>query len=259
MKIYQYVQEGSFDEFMWQAVEVKGQAVKALMKRHTPHRSMEDIDPLVLSAAEAKALASGNPLILRAEELKNGINMLRLERASQRSQRENARGHVTRLERVIQRNRDNIPKMEVDARLAQAETKGAGLTIAGKAIDKRPQAGEAIQDELTKLRLGQSTGVIGQFRSFELSAAYTDQGYRLTVANPATGVSYNSTYIDEVSPAGLMARLDNVLNGIPKALDSAKERLGESETSIEVYQEQTGRPFERAGELASLERELESV
>ena len=259
VKIYQYVQEGSFDEFMWQAVEVKGQAVKALMRRHTPNRSMEDADELVLSAAEAKALASGNPLVLRAEELKNGINTLRLQRASHRNQRENAKSHIKRLERAIEGYRDRIPRMEVDARLAQAGTGDAGWTIAGQVIEKRADAGKAIQDQLSKLRLGASTGVIGQYKGFDLSASHTDRGHQLAVTNPATGTPHNSTYMEQVSPAGVMSRLDNLMVGIPTALEGARERLAESEASIAIYGEQAGRPFDRMGELASLERELVSV
>ena len=259
VKIYQYVQEGSFDEFMWQAVEVKGQAVKALMRRHTPNREMEDADGLVLSASEAKALASGNPLVLRAEELKNDINTLRLQRASHRNQRENAKGQLKRLERAIEGHRDRIPRMEVDARLAQADTGDAGWTIAGKVIEKRADAGKAIQDQLSKLRLDETTGVIGQYKGFDLSASHTNRGHQLTVINPATGSAYNSTYMEQLSPTGLMSRLDNVVGGIPTALEGARERLAESEASIAVYGEQAGRPFERMGELASLERELVSV
>ena len=259
VKIYQYVQEGSFDEFMWQAVEVKGQAVKALMRRHTPNRSMEDADELVLSAAEAKALASGNPLVLRAEELKNGINTLRLQRASHRNQRENAKSHIKRLERAIEGYRDRIPRMEVDARLAQAETGDAGWIIAGNVIEKRADAGKAIQDQLSTLRLDERTGVIGQYKGFDLSASHTDRGHQLAVTNPATGTPHNSTYMEQVSPAGVMSRLDNLMVGIPTALEGARERLAESEASIAIYGEQAGRPFDRMGELASLERELVSV
>ena len=259
VKIYQYVQEGSFDEFMWQAVEVKGQAVKALMRRHTPNREMEDADGLVLSASEAKALASGNPLVLRAEELKNDINTLRLQRASHRNQRENAKGQLKRLERAIEGHRDRIPRMEGDARLAQADTGDAGWTIAGKVIEKRADAGNAIQGQLSKLRLDETTGVIGQYKGFDLSASHTNRGHQLAVTNPATGAPHNSTYMEQLSPTGLMSRIDNVVGGIPTALEGARERLAESEASIAVYGEQARRPFDRMGELASLERELVSV
>ena len=69
VKLFQYVQEGSFDGFMWQAVETKARAIKSLMKRQQTSRGMDDIDPFILGVAEAKALASGNPLVKRAEEL----------------------------------------------------------------------------------------------------------------------------------------------------------------------------------------------
>ena len=255
VRIFYYVQEKSFDEFMWQAVEVKGQGVKALMRRDVTARVMEDVDPLVLSAAEAKALASGNPLVLRAEELKNTINKVRLERAAERNQQDKAKGQIARLEMVIHQYRDKLPKMEVDARLAAAGTDGAGLTVGGRVIQNRQKAGEAIQAVLSGLALGTSAD-IGSYRTFNVGAASTDRGYQLTISNPATNIPYSSSYIEEVSPAGLVARLDNLVKGIPKTVEDAKAKLDESESSLSVYQGQVGQPFGRAEELASLEREL---
>ena len=255
VRIFYYVQEKSFDEFMWQAVEVKGQGVKALMRRDVTARVMEDVDPLVLSAAEAKALASGNPLVLRAEELKNTINKIRLERAAERNQQDKAKGQIARLEMVIRQYRDKLPKMEVDARLAAAGTDGAGLMVGGRVIENRQKAGEAIQAVLRGLALGTSAD-IGSYRTFNVGAASTDRGYQLTISNPATNIPYSSSYIEEVSPAGLVARLDNLVKGIPKTVEDAKAKLDESESSLSVYQGQVGQPFGRAEELASLEREL---
>ena len=256
VKIYQYVQEGSFDEFMWQAVEVKGHAVKALMKRNINNRVMDDVDPLVLSAAEAKALASGNPLVLKAEELKNQVNTLRLERAAHRNQRDNARGQIKRLETVIEGYRERIPIMEVDAQLASEKVDKDKLTVDGRAIEKRADAGKTIEARLSGLDLGGTTE-IGTYRGFDVSAAYTDQGYQVTVTNPSTDTPHNSTYIEEVNPSGLMVRLDNLVDGIPKALENAKTRLSESELSLDLYQEQASKPFQRGGNLARLERELD--
>ena len=108
VQIYQYVQEGSFDVFMWQAIESKGHAVKALMKRNITSRSVEDIDPLVLGAAEAKALASGNPLVIRAEELKNKVNTMRMERAGQLNQASEAASQIKRLERTTEGYREQV-------------------------------------------------------------------------------------------------------------------------------------------------------
>ena len=112
---------------MWQAVEVKGQAVKALMRRHTSQpRLWKTLDGLVLSASEAKALASGNP---------SGPSSRGAEERHQHACDWNGppigtsgrmpRGQIKRLERAIQKGTGtDIPRMEVDARLAQADTKG---------------------------------------------------------------------------------------------------------------------------------------
>ena len=261
VKIYQYVQEGSFDEFMWQAVQVKGQAVKALMKRNMSARSMEDIDPLVLGAAEAKALASGNPLIMRAEGLKNQVNTLRLERAAQRNQAGNAASRITLLTSVVDGYRERIPKMEEDARLAANLPDAFSVTVNGKVLDSRPKAGEAVQAGLKSLAVGAPPRGIGAYKAFQVSAVNTDRGYQLIVSNPATGVPYRSGFIDqdETSPAGLVSRLENLVKGIPNTLESTKEKLQESEASLAIYRSQVGKPFERAGELSQLEAELRAT
>ena len=258
VKIYQHLQEGSFDEFMWQAVEKKARSVKMLMKRNVTTRSIEDVNSLVLGAAEAKALASGNPLVLRAEELKNKVNMLRLERAAQRNQASDAASRITQLERVIDGFRERIPRMEVDARLAES-TANAGFTVGGKAFDRRPKAGEAMAAALKDLKLGAEPRELGRYKSFTFSAAFTNQGYHLIVSNPATGVPYKSSYIEEVSPARLTSRVDNLVKGIPKTLEGTKDKLEQSETSVSIYRSQAGKPFERAGELSMLERELRAT
>ena len=261
VKIYQYVQEGSFDEFMWQAVQVKGQAVKALMKRNMSARSMEDIDPLVLGAAEAKALASGNPLIMRAEGLKNQVNTLRLERAAQRNQAGNAASRITLLTAVIDGYRDRIPKMEEDARLAANLPDAFSVTVNGKVLDSRPKAGEAVQAGLKSLAVGAPPRGIGAYKAFQISAVNTDRGYQLILSNPATGVPYRSGFIgqDETSPAGLVSRLENLVKAIPGTLEGTKEKLQESEASLAIYRSQVGKPFERAGELSQLEAELRAT
>ena len=83
VKIFNYVQEGSFDEFMWQGVEKKGIAIKSLMRRNIDQREVEDVDPLVMGAAEAKALSSGDKRVGKLVELKQRITKLRLDRAAQ--------------------------------------------------------------------------------------------------------------------------------------------------------------------------------
>jgi SNF2 family DNA or RNA helicase len=62
--IYRYVTEGSFDAYMWQALETKARFIGQVMTGDNAARRAEDIDGQELSYAEVKAIASGNPAVL---------------------------------------------------------------------------------------------------------------------------------------------------------------------------------------------------
>ncbi len=63
VSIYKYVTKSSFDSYMWQLVENKQKFISQVMTSKTVSRDAEDIDETVLSYAEVKAIATGNPLI----------------------------------------------------------------------------------------------------------------------------------------------------------------------------------------------------
>src|SRR6516165_616560 len=62
--IYRYVTEGSFDAYMWQALETKARFISQVMTGDNAARRAEDIGGQELSYAEVKAIASGNPAVL---------------------------------------------------------------------------------------------------------------------------------------------------------------------------------------------------
>ena len=64
MAIYRYVTEGSFDAYMWQALETKARFIAQVMTGASTLRQAEDIGGQELSYAEVKAIASGNPAVL---------------------------------------------------------------------------------------------------------------------------------------------------------------------------------------------------
>ena len=66
--IYRYVTQGSFDAFMWQALETKARFINQVMTGDTTVRRAEDIGEQTLSYAEVKAIASGNPAVLTLAE-----------------------------------------------------------------------------------------------------------------------------------------------------------------------------------------------
>src|SRR5438067_9282177 len=62
--IYRYVTTGSFDAYMWQALETKAKFIAQVMTGDNAARRAEDVGGQELSYAEVKAIASGNPAVL---------------------------------------------------------------------------------------------------------------------------------------------------------------------------------------------------
>jgi hypothetical protein len=193
VQIYNYVVEGSFDGYSWQTVEAKARAIQSLMKRNVTIRSMDDVDNIALTAAEAKAIASGNPDVMRSVQLKNDIGRLQMVRASHRDATLRAKTELAGLPKRIEAYREAIANHQVDHQLAEAN-KEFVLTIGRKTMDKRPEGGQALADLLPNLTDGDSDE-IGTFRGFALVVADTPDGYRLTLKSPQTGLEYSSNLI----------------------------------------------------------------
>src|SRR5262249_8001661 len=68
VSIFRYVTEGSFDAYMWQALETKARFISQVMTGDCAARRAEDIGSQELSYAEVKAIASENPAVLTLAE-----------------------------------------------------------------------------------------------------------------------------------------------------------------------------------------------
>lgn len=79
--IYRYITEGSFDAYSWQLLETKQRFIVDLLSGSMEQRSGSDVDETVLTYAEVKALAIGNPLIKERVETANELSrMISLQR-----------------------------------------------------------------------------------------------------------------------------------------------------------------------------------
>lgn len=79
--ITRLVTEGTFDAYMWQALERKSRAFDALYASGATAREIEDVSGATLSYGEVKALASGNPLLLDQAKLRAQVKQLQVMRA----------------------------------------------------------------------------------------------------------------------------------------------------------------------------------
>ncbi|MCR2785649.1 MULTISPECIES: hypothetical protein [unclassified Microbacterium] len=81
LNIHRLVTEGSFDCYVWQALERKSRSFDALYASGASTRELEDVSGATVSYGEVKALATGNPLLLEQANARTEIKRLRLVRA----------------------------------------------------------------------------------------------------------------------------------------------------------------------------------
>ena len=259
VKIFTYVQESSFDEFMWQAVGLKAKAIKSLLRRNVRERTVEDIDPLVLGAAEARALASGDPRMMRVVELDQSVHVLRLEKAVHDTGQRNAIVQVNELTGQVERQRARLPKLEADAAFAQAvmdKDDEFELVIGKRSHDKRTDADAALKEAMMKLPFKGEWQKVGDYQGLNVMASKTDLGHRIALLNPATEMFHESNNIENLNGSNVVTRVNNVLKGMTNAAYDLRMKLGQSEQSLGFYQQAAGKEFDNQSELQQAQMEL---
>lgn len=129
--IYRYVTEGSFDAYMWQALETKARFIAQVMTGNCALRRTEDIGGQELSYAEVKAIASGNPAVLTLAEADAELQRLAVLKKNHLDEQYIARRKVRDLPEMIGGLSKRLAKLETD-RQALAEHAEEGVVLDGK-------------------------------------------------------------------------------------------------------------------------------
>jgi N12 class adenine-specific DNA methylase len=118
--VYRYVTEGSFDAYMWQALETKARFITQIMTGANAARSAQDIGGQELSYAEVKAIASGNPAVLTLAEADAELQRLTLLKKNHLDEQFVARRSVKDLPGTIASLSERLSKLTSDQTIATA-------------------------------------------------------------------------------------------------------------------------------------------
>ncbi len=269
VRIHTYVTERSFDAYMWQAIESKSKAIKSIMRRETPPREIEDIDSFTMSAGEAKAVASGNPDVLKAVTLKNQVLRLEMLKASHLDTRVRAKTQLLSLPEIIKDATGDVERIGQDATRVIGDVpfdfKGDApfdFKIKGQRFTERPQAAEALRAAIIRTPQVDSPSdapEIGSYKGFTVRILSQPGAgeYRILLENPTTKYQYaTGVPITELTAAGAMQRLDNKIKSIPVLLQTKMAELERSRANLASYQKQAESPFEYADRLVAMQGEL---
>ncbi len=257
--IYSYVTKNTFDSYMYQLVENKQRFISQIMTSKTPARAAEDVDETVLSYAEIKAIAAGDPKIKEKTELDIEVNRLdRLYGAYKENHRKLQREISEKYPLEIKMSKAAAEGYKKDMEYVNENVPSdfTGITFykSDKTCTDKKEAGTILLQE--SLNNAQNNKPIGKYRGFEIIPSFGDrlEEFKLTLKRE---MSYTIVLGDD--PIGNITRLDNALKHIDKKYDAAIASIKKTETGLETLKEEIKKPFPHLNELKAKKARLESL
>jgi N12 class adenine-specific DNA methylase len=250
--VYRYVTEGSFDAYMWQALETKARFISQIMTGDNAVRSAEDIGGQELSYAEVKAIASGNPAVLTLAEADAELQRLAVLKKNHADEQFLARRNVRTLPDTIDRLTNRIAALTSD-RNTSTEHEGDPLIVGHQAC-RRQDVMEVLGsrlDALPKKVSGKQEVALGIFRGLEfgfiLDPRYAPDLYLQGESRRVTMLSK-----EHHGPRAVLNGLERLAGTYQTECACDKQELGIAQSQFRDYQSRIGQPFPHEAYLAEL-------
>ncbi|MGN0569258.1 MAG: LPD25 domain-containing protein [Candidatus Fimenecus sp.] len=259
VKLFRYVTKGTFDAYLYQLVENKQKFISQIFTSKSPARSCEDIDESVLSYAEIKMLATGNPLIKEKMDLDIQVQRLRLLKSNFMSAQYVLEDKITKyFPQLIAVLNESIPKLESDLETAKAHPKGTensfvGMTVDGTFHKEKESAGSHILEMAKYIKPNEKLH-IGSYRGFEMFIFLDGFSLKLSLVGKAT----HSTFLGE-SDIGNITRIDNLIDNIGERLSNTKNELDRVNGQLETAKEEIQKSFDKEQELQEKSARLNEI
>jgi hypothetical protein len=283
--IFHYVTERSFDGYMLQTLESKARFISQIMAGEVTARTAEDVGDMVLTVAQVKAIASGNPMVQKRIELEVKLVKLDRLRAAYYNNRAAMRADLEELpERIIAQGTElagheaaikaRLPLEEDSFRITLKKNIGEAETAI---FDKRERAGAQLRllaDLLMeRVRRGSSgmslTEEVGLYRGFKVFVHVSGNSrfaHHSTLFNFQSEIhlraSNNGTsYVAQIgeSNVGITQSIDYQLRHLEDRLEQSRSGLEMLEARLQTVQAEVDKPWAFAAEYRRLRRAYEKM
>ncbi|MCL4743689.1 MAG: hypothetical protein KJZ54_15950, partial [Phycisphaerales bacterium] len=241
--VYRYVTEGSFDAYMWQALETKARFIGQVITGNNAARRAEDVGGQELSYAEVKAIASGNPAVLTLAEADAELQRLALLKKNHVDEQYVARRNVRDLPAKIARVSERLAGLDADRATVAAHAgddivigeraypREDAMAVLGKRLEALPQA---VREE-QRVPLGTYRGL--RF-GLVLCPHFPPEVYLEGAATRTDRLTRGSH-----GPRAVLNALDRISTGYDSDLSRLRQDLSIAESQLRDYQARVGRPF----------------
>ena len=248
--IYRYVTEGSFDAYMWQALETKARFISQVMTGENTARRAEDIGGQELSYAEVKAIASGNPAVLTLAEADAELQRLNILKKNHEDEQYLAYRALRDLPETITRLTKRAEGMTADMATAEAHA-GDPIIIGGRAY--------ARDDALAVLgnRLNALPAEVHETRSIPVGS-YHGLPFGVVLHRYGAGdIPRRQSHPArqpprDAGPRAVINALGRLTDTYPAQCATARQDLSIAEGQLRDYQARRGAPFPHEAYLSEL-------
>jgi hypothetical protein len=250
--VYRYVAEGSFDAYMWQALETKARFISQVMTGDNAARRAEDIGGQELSYAEVKAIASGNPAVLTLAEADAELQRLTLLKKNHLDEQYVARRSVRDLPATIASLSERLSSLTKDEATAATHA-GDPVTIGGRRCSREDAPGilGAQLDSLWRNVRETRRVPLGIYRGLRfglvLHPQYAPDVYLEGAATRQTMLSR-----EHHGPRALLNAVERLAGGYGPECARVRQDLGIAGSQLHDYQARLGVPFLHDGYLSEM-------
>ena len=266
---YRYVTVGTFDSYMFQTVERKARFISQIMSSGSPSREASDVDATVLSLADMKAIATGDPNIAKRMELENQLTQMKLLKRAHADQQRSIRFRidmqlqptVDNLERLHGEAVDDEPKFHkaVEIRGQHLAQGVCGLDLGDGPITDRKQAIHDLVGIAHRLDHGQ-TMEVGEYCGLTVMVASKNMAVKgINVFRPFVGLKgehehWAGTSVPDInnSADNVIRQLDRIIANNTDTAQGLRVRLDNAKANLESAWNVLNTPWEGQQEYDDL-------
>lgn len=266
---YRYVTVGTFDSYMFQTVERKARFISQIMSSGSPSREASDVDSTVLSLADMKAIATGDPNIAKRMELENQLTQMKLLKRAHADQQRSIRFKidmqlqptVDNLERLHGEAVDDEPKFHKAVEIRdQHFTQGVcGLDLGDGPITDRKQAIHDLVGIAHRLDHGQ-TMEVGEYCGLTVMVASKNMAVKgINAFRPFVGLKgehehWAGTSVPDInnSADNVIRQLDRIIANNTDTAQGLRVRLDNAKANLESAWNALNTPWEGQQEYDDL-------
>ena len=251
IEILRYATKNTLDARQWQGIEAKARFIQQVRKGNLKTREIEDIAGEAANAAEMKAAASGNPLILEEMETRRKLRQLEGQSVEHDREQHRIKGKIRSLKQEADEIEARSSSVQKDAERAEAiADKPFEATISGQSFDKPKEFGAAIAAAMRKELIDHAGETeLGKYGDFTLSIEHQyDRAFEVTVSGDRDYQVHVQDAAD-VDATGLGMRVINTVKKLSLLPKLDRDRATEAREQIPSLEKQLG-PWKHAEELA---------